>query len=109
MLQTPKRKELYAVEVFNGNNTSRVHLSLLQHLKALSEGQPSKIFKLQYGSRVLCIFESENNMVSEMKRLQEDERFKKSKPYFLFKTLKQVKINVFEGWWLFGGEKVGLF
>lgn len=109
MLQTPKRKELYAIEVFNGNNTSRVHLSLLQHLKALSVGQPSKTFGLNYGSRVLCIFETENNMVSVMKRLQEDERFKKSKPYFLFKTLEELKANVFEGWRLFGGEKQSLF
>ena len=109
MLQTPKRKELYAIEVFNGNNTNRVHLSLLQHLKALSVGQPSKMFKLQYGSRVLCVFDFENNMVSVIKRLQEDERFKKSKTYFLFKTLEEVKEDVFEGWLLFGGEKVGLF
>lgn len=109
MLQTTKRKELYAIEVFNGNNTNRVHSSLLQHLKALSFGQPSKQFKLNYGSRVLCVFETENNMVSVMKRLQEDERFKKSKSYFLFKTLEQVKVDVFEGWWLFDGGKVRLF
>lgn len=109
MLQTPKRKELYAIEVFNGNNTSRVHASLLQHLKALSVGQPSKTFKLNYGSRVLCIFETENNMSSVMKKLQEDSRFKKSKPYFLFQTLEEVKVNVFEEWWLFNGEKVRLF
>lgn len=109
MLQTPKRKELYAIEVFNGNNTNRVHASLLQHLKALSFGQPSKQFKLNYGSRVLCVFETENNMVSVMKRLQEDGCFKKSKPYFLFKTLEQVKSNVFEDWLLMGGEKENLF
>ncbi len=109
MLQTPKRKELYAIEVFNGNNTNRVHNSLLQHLKALSVGEPSKQFKLNYSSRVLCVFETENNMQNVMKRLQEDEHFKKSKSYFLFKTLEQVKINIFEGWLLFGGEMVGLF
>lgn len=109
MLQTTKRKELYGIEVFNGNNTNRVHLSLLQHLKALSVGQPSKMFKLQYGSRVLCIFDAENNMVSVMKRLQEDSRFKNSKSYFLFQTLEEVKVNVFEEWWLFDGEKVRLF
>ena len=108
MLQTPKRKELYAIEVFNGNNTNRVHLSLLQHLKALSVGEPSKQFKLNYGSRVLCIFETENNMVSVMKRLKEDERFKKSKPYFLFKTLEEMKTNIFDGWLLFGGGSVEL-
>ncbi len=109
MLQTPKRKELYAIEVFNGNNTNRVHLSLLQHLKALSVGQPSKQFKLNYGSRVLCVFETESNMRSVMKRLNEDERFKKSKPYFLFNTLEEMKTNIFDGWLLFGGEKVNLF
>lgn len=109
MLQTPKRKELYAIEVFNGNNTHRVHLSLLHHLKALSVGQPSKMFKLDYGSRVLCVFETKNAKLNVIRRISEDERFVEARIYFLFKTIGKVRENVFEEWELFDGEKVGLF
>lgn len=109
MLQTPKRKELYAIEVYNGNDTQRVHKSLHHHLIALSEGQPSKMFGLEYGSRVLCIFELDNYKQMAMKRLLEDPNFKDAKAHFLFKSLEEVKINVFDGWELFDGEKVRLF
>lgn len=109
MIQTPKRKELYAVEVFNGNDTHRVHKSLLHHLKALSVGQPSKMFGLHYGSRVLCVFETENGKLNVMKRLNEDTRFTEAKHHFLFKTIGEVRENVFDRWELFDGEIVNLF
>lgn len=109
MLQTPIRKELYAIEVFNGMNVQRVHTSLLQHLMALKEGQPSKQFGLEYGSRVLSVFELEACKTQTIKRLLQDERFAFAKEYFLFKTLEQLKENVFEGWELTDGEKVKLF
>lgn len=106
MLQTQNRKELYAIEVFNGMNVQRVHGSLLQHLLALKNGQPSKQFELDYGSRVLCVFELESCKTQTMKRLNEDERFAFAKEYFLFKTLDEVKENVFDGWWLMDGTKI---
>ena len=109
MLQTPIRKELYAIEVFNGMNVQRVHTSLLQHLMALKEGEPSKQFGLEYGSRVMIVFELETCKSQTIKRLFEDERFAFAKNYFLFKTLEQLKENVFEGWELTDGEKVKLF
>lgn len=110
MLQTPKRKELFAVEVYRWEDTNRVHKSLFHHLQALAEGQPSNMFGLEYGSRVLCIFESENNKAMIMKRLCMDERFTDdAKPHFLFKTLQELKLEVFEGWELFDGEKTNLF
>ena len=109
MLETPQRKELYAIEVFNGNNTHRVHKSLLHHLKALSVGQPSKMFGLSHGSRILCIFETENAKLNVMKRLNEDGRFSEAKHHFLFKTIHNVRENVFEEWELFDGEIVQLF
>jgi hypothetical protein len=52
---------------------------------------------------------AENNMVSVMKRLNEDFRFKKSKPYFLFKTLQEVKETIFERWRLYDGASPNLF
>ena len=107
MLQTQFRKELFAIEFYRGEDTSRVHKSLFHHLQALAEGQPSKLFGLQYGSRVLSIFESENNKLMVMKRLCEDERFKQAKSYFLFKTLDELKQEVFENWELFDGKRQG--
>lgn len=109
MLQTQNRKELFAIEMFNGMNVQRVHNSLLQHLMALKDGQPSKQFELVYGSRILCVFELETCKNQTIKRLNEDGRFAFAKDYFLFKTLDEVKENVFEEWELFDGEKVNLF
>lgn len=109
MLETENRKELYAIEVFNGMNVQRVHGSLLQHLLALKDGQPSRQFELDYGSRVLCVFELDSCKTQVMKRLCEDEHFAFAKEYFIFKTLDEVKENVFDGWWLIDGTTIKLF
>ena len=111
MLQTPKRKELYAIEMYNGDDTSRVHKSLFHHLKALSVGQPSRMFGLDYGSRILCIFELEVYKQMAMKRLFEDENktFAEAKFHFLFKSLEEIGQNAVEDWWLFDGTQVKLF
>lgn len=90
-------------------NVQRVHKSLLQHLLALKEGQPSRQFELDYGSRILCVFELESCKIQVMKRLCEDEHFAFAKEYFLFKTLDEVKENVFEGWWLFDEQRATIF
>ncbi|MET3539049.1 hypothetical protein [Chryseobacterium limigenitum] len=37
MLQTPIRKELYAIEVYRKEDTNRIHKSLFQHLMTLAE------------------------------------------------------------------------
>jgi hypothetical protein len=44
-----------------------------------------------------------------MKRLCGDEHFAFAKEYFLFKTLDEVKENVFDGWWLFDGTAKTIF
>lgn len=90
-------------------NVQRVHKSLLQHLLALKDGQPSKQFELEYGSRILCVFELESCKTQTMKRLCEDERFAFVKEYFLFKTLDEVKGNVFEAWRLFDRTATTMF
>lgn len=109
ILQTPKRKEVYAIEMYNGDDTSRVHKSLFHHLRALSVGQPSRMFGLEYGSRILCIFELEVYKQMAMKRLFLDKNFAEAKFHFLFKTLEEIKQNVIEDWWLFDGEKVSIY
>ena len=101
MVQTSIRKELYAIEVYNGMNVQRVHLSLLQHLLALKDGQPSRQFELNHGSRVLCLFELEVCKTQVMKRIAEDEHFAFAKDYFLFKTLDEIKETVLDGRRLF--------
>lgn len=109
MLQTSVRKELYAIEMFNGMNVQRIHSSLLQHLMALKDGQPSRLFDLEHGSRVLSVFELETCKNQTIKRLFEDERFAFAKEYFLFKTLDELKKNVFDRWELFDGTETAMF
>lgn len=49
-----------------------------------------------------------NILIPDNLQLLKDSLFKLSKPYFLFKTLRDVKVDVFEGWRLFGGERLSL-
>lgn len=109
LLSAPRREELYAVEMYNGNDTNRIHHSLFAHLQALRNGQPSKQFGLTYGSRVLCIFEFENYKKLAMKRLSEDVRFTSAKTHFLFKSLEELNVEHFFDWWLFDGTTASLF
>lgn len=109
LLQTSKREELYAIEMYNGDDTHRVHGSLFAHLQALKNGQPSKQFGLNYGSRVLCVFEKESYKIQAMKRLMEDTRFTSAKAHFLFKSLEELSENEFFNWWLFDGSCANLF
>ncbi len=108
VLETGRRKELYAIELYNGNDTNRVHQSLFAHLKALNNGQPSGQFGLNYGSRVLCVFEYDNYKQMAMKRLCEDSRFAAAKAHFLFLSLEEMNASTFGEWWLWDGSKVGL-
>lgn len=108
LLQTKRRTELYCVEVYMDDDTSRIHSSLFGHLQALRNGQPSRQFGLDYGSRVLCIFDKPTYMKQAMIRLQEDPRFASSKAHFLFKTMEEVKAGELNEWELFDGERVGV-
>lgn len=108
LLQTKRRTELYCVEVFNDDDTSRIHNSLFGHLQALRNGQPSRQFGLDYGSRVLCIFDKPVYKEQAMQRLKEDPRFVSSKAHFLFKTMAEIKAGELDQWELFDGERVGM-
>jgi hypothetical protein len=48
LLQTSRRAELYCLEVYMDDDTSRIHNSLFGHLQALQNGQPSRQFELDY-------------------------------------------------------------
>lgn len=108
LIQTKRRAELYSVEVYMDDDTSRIHASLFGHLQALRNGQPSGKFGLDYGSRVLCIFEKPTYMKQVMLRLKEDPRFASSKAHFLFKTMEEVKFGELDEWELFDVTKVSL-
>lgn len=109
LLQTQRREELYAIEMYNGDDTNRVHNSLFAHLQALKNGQPSKQFGLNYGSRVLCVFEKESYKIQAMKRVFQDARFESAKSHFLFKSLEELSVDTFFDWWFFDGTKASLF
>ncbi len=109
MLKTPGSPQLYALEMYNGDDTQRVHNSLRAHLSALKHGQPSLQFGMDYASRVLCVFEHEVYKIQLMKRLCEDEGFANAKDLFLFKSLEELKTEMFFEWRLFDGHKTELF
>lgn len=91
------------------DDTSRIHASLFGHLQALRNGQPSRQFGLDHGSRILSIFEKPAYKELVMQRLKEDPRFTSSKAHFLFKTMDEVKSGNLDQWELFDGTKIGLY
>ena len=107
MVQNIRRLDLYALEVFNDTyHTQRIISSLEQHLIALENGEPSLEYKIDYGSRVLCVFSNAQTMNLVMQRLKADIRFEKAKEYFLFKSNSALGVDLFYDWQCFDGSEI---
>jgi hypothetical protein len=92
---------LYALEVYNGIDTKRVHAQMEKHLIALGEGHISELYNYPKAHRVLCLFEHENALKAAEKRLREDTAFtEKMRRQFALSTLAGIREN-FGGNWLF--------
>lgn len=111
MLQTPKQKELYCLEMYNGKDTGRTYKQLKQYIEALVLGSPSIKYNFDRGNRILCVFEHESIMQAVMERLRSDSDFTNMKDYFLFKEyVKMVEnINIWENWSNFENENKNLY
>jgi hypothetical protein len=92
---------LYALEVYNGMDTKRVHGQMEKHLIALGEGHLSELYHYPKAHRVLCLFESANALQAAEKRLREDPAFtEQMQRQFALSTLAGVRED-FAGNWLF--------
>ena len=79
---------LYALEMYNGIDTKRVHAQLEKHLVALGEGRISELYRYPKAHRVLCVFETESALQAAIRRLCEDAAFTdQMRHQFAFSTL----------------------
>ncbi len=109
MIQTPKQKELYCLEVQNGKDTKLIVQKLkFQYLRALNLGSPSEKYKFERSNRVLVIFEFESMMRATMERLKMDTAFKYMHRHFLFKTVDNLQ-PFFHNWKLINDESEMMF
>lgn len=78
---------LFVGEIYRGHDTKRVHQQLDRYLHALEKGSVNKAYQYDRKTPILVVCESENAMLSLMKRLKNDEAFKYTEDYFLFRLL----------------------
>ncbi len=109
MFQTPKRKYLFSLEVYNGKDTKRIIKQLKKHIIALSEGKPSLQYNFKRGSKVIVLFELENTMKAVIERLNQDEDFEEFENYFLFKTVGKLKETFFNQWFNIKFKEITFF
>lgn len=98
MFESPERKYLFSLEVYNGKDTKRIVKQLKKHIIALSEGKPSLQYNFKRGSKVIVIFELESTMKAVIERLNQDDEFEGFDDYFLFKTIDNLKKDFFNHW-----------
>lgn len=97
-IQTSRQKELYFLELENGNDTKKAISKCIQHGKAILNGSANTKYNFERGYRTLWIFESKGTMLSLIKELTANPFFTHMKEYFLFKSLDEIEVNFFEGW-----------
>lgn len=106
MLETPERKHLFLLEVYNGNDTKRVMEQLEKHLVAIGEGSPSIKYNFDRGNFLAVVFDTPEAKNAVIKRMQETQKFKEFKNHFRFKTIADFKNSFYDAWELFDGSKV---
>jgi hypothetical protein len=110
LLASPDGKShLFALEVYNGRDTQRVHRQLRKHLQAQAEGAIAAAYGLELPYRVLLTFDSEAAMWAVSDRVRNDHQFAESEPYFAFNTLARVKQDFARGWFYYGGREGAIF
>jgi hypothetical protein len=107
---TPDGKDhLFALEVYNGRDTQRVHKQLRKHLHAQAEGAIAAAYGLALPYRVLLTFDSEAAMRAVLSRVRDDGQFAAAEPYFAFNTLARVKQDFARGWFYYSGREGAIF
>lgn len=110
LMNTPDGKQhLFALEVYNGRDSKRVHKQLEKHMQAQAEGAISEAYGLALPYRVLMTFETEGAMKAVMSRIQGDSQFSNSEPYFAFNTIERLREDFARSWKFFSGREGTIF
>ena len=102
---------LYALEVYNGIDTKRVHGQLTKHRRALEEGRLSELHRYPHAHRVLCVFENDNALQAAAARLRADPAFAVGgmRNQFAFSTLPALRQDFATGWEFFAPDRACIF
>lgn len=92
------KRYLFALEIYNGIDTKRVHQQLIKHLECLREGAITELYGFETANRVLCVFETESALQAAERRLADDEVFSGAKQHFSFSTLPRIREDFAAGW-----------
>ena len=109
MLQTPKQKELYVVELENGVDTKKAVEKCINHAKAMLLKSANEKYNYKQGHRSLWIFEHKSIMEATMERLRKSPFFINLTEFFLFKPYKEIQDDFFENWYNVTGQKRKLY
>jgi hypothetical protein len=110
LVTTPDRSDhLFALEVYNGHDTQRVHTQLRKHLQEQAEGAIAAAYGLALPCRVLLVFDSEAALQAVLRRVRADPQFAAAEPYFAFNTLARVNQDFARGWFYFSGRQGAIF
>lgn len=105
LYEKENKPQIITFEIYRGKDTKRVLKQFVSHLQALTEGLPSKAFNKKIGSRVLCLFDTKEAMISVIKRFNQDSKFHNFDNLFIFNYLENWDVN-FNTWHDCYGTKI---
>ena len=92
LYEKQNKPHIFTFEIYRGNDTKRVLKQFNNHLKALNQGLPSKVFNKKIGSKVFVLFDTINAMNSVIQRFSTDSKFRNFDNLFIF--------NYLDNWYL---------
>jgi len=95
LYEKQNKPHIFTFEIYRGNDTKRVLKQFNNHLKALNQGLPSKVFNKKIGSKVFVLFDTINAMNSVMQRFSTDSKFINFDNLFIFNYLDNWTLNMY--------------
>ena len=95
LYEKQNKPHIFTFEIYRGNDTKRVLKQFNNHLKALNQGLPSKVFNKKIGSKVFVLFDTINAMNSVIQRFATDSKFRNFDNLFIFNYLDNWTLNMY--------------
>lgn len=88
LYEKENKPQIITFELYRGKDTKRVLKQFIKHLNALSEWLPSKVFNKKIGSKVVCLFDTKEAMISVIRRFRTESKFSNFDNLFIFNYLE---------------------
>lgn len=109
MIQTPFQRELYLLELENGNDVKKGLKKCIKHGKAILSGTANEKYNHPHGYRTLWVFKTKSTMHGTMKLIQSSPFFDNLREFYLFKSLEEIKSEFLGGWMNASGQERKLY